>query len=81
MLRSGFLLLLCLASLLGFGSPTVQAADRPLRILFLGDNGPHRPASRFRLLQPALAKRGIELIYTDRLTDLNRQKLADFDGW
>ncbi len=80
MLRSGFLLLLCLASLLGFGNASVQAADRPLRILFLGDNGPHRPASRFRLLQPALSKRGIELIYTDRLTDLNRQKLADFDG-
>ncbi len=59
---------------------TTSAADGPLRLLFLGDDGPHRPAARFRQLQPVLSARGIELIYTDRLTDLNRERLSDFAG-
>lgn len=56
------------------------AAGPPLRLLFLGDNGPHRPAARFRQLQPVLSGRGIELVYTDQLSDLNRQRLDDFAG-
>src|SRR5438876_10010012 len=57
-----------------------RAAEPPsLRVLFLGDNGHHRPADRFRQLQPALASRGIELIYTDQVEDLNPARLAGFD--
>jgi putative membrane-bound dehydrogenase-like protein len=51
-----------------------------LRILFLGDNGHHRPADRFKQLQPVLAKRGIELEYTESLDDLSAAKLAGYDG-
>src|SRR5262245_2741849 len=54
-------------------------AASPLRVLFLGDNGHHRPADRFKQLQPALATKGIELVYTAQLADLNPAKLAGFD--
>jgi len=59
----------------------VQAASGTgsLRVLFLGDNGHHQPADRFKQLQPALAKQGIELVYTDSLADLNPARLAGFD--
>jgi putative membrane-bound dehydrogenase-like protein len=52
----------------------------PVRILFLGDNGHHRPAQRFRQLQPVLAKRGIDLTYVDRVEALNSKTLAIYDG-
>jgi putative membrane-bound dehydrogenase-like protein len=52
----------------------------PIRILFLGDNGHHRPADRFKQLQPVLKKRGIELSYTADMTDISAEKLAPFDG-
>ncbi|QDT56953.1 Trehalose utilization [Caulifigura coniformis] len=78
-MRHSLLLGLLLVSVLS-GPRQSLAADPPLRLLFLGDNGPHRPAARFRQLQPVLSKRGIELIYTDQLADLNRQRLDDFAG-
>lgn len=61
------------------------AAARPtsaaeLRVLFLGDNGHHEPRVRFALLEAPLSHRGIELTYTDRLTDLNAKTLAKYDA-
>jgi putative membrane-bound dehydrogenase-like protein len=50
-----------------------------LRVLFLGDDGHHRPADRFKQLQPVLAKQGIELVYTDRIEDVNAANLAGYD--
>ena len=55
------------------------AAPSNLRVLFLGDNGHHRPADRFKQIQPVLAGKGIEAVYTDDLADLNAGKLAGFD--
>jgi len=49
-------------------------------VLFLGDNGHHRPELRFRQLQPVLAKRGIELTYTDKVDALNPKLLGGYDG-
>lgn len=67
--------------LASFWSNSVPAADaNPIRILFLGDNGHHRPADRFKQLQPVLAKRGIELTYSDKVTDLNPKALGKYDG-
>jgi putative membrane-bound dehydrogenase-like protein len=57
---------------------STQAAPE-LRVLFLGDNGHHKPADRYKQLQPILAKKNIELIYTEDLQDLNPAKLAGFD--
>src|SRR5262245_292213 len=56
------------------------APSAALRVLFLGDNGHHKPADRFKQLQPVLAKQGIELVYTDDMADLNPARLAGFDG-
>jgi len=53
---------------------------KPLKLLFLGDNGHHKPAERFRQLQPVLAKRGIDLTYTDKVEALNEKTLAPYDG-
>src|ERR1700688_444242 len=51
-----------------------------LKILFLGDNGHHRPAERFRQLQPVLAARGIDLTYTNKVESLHPKILASYDG-
>lgn len=59
------------------------AAAQPanlIRVMFLGDDGPHRPADRFEQLQPVLQSKGIELVYTDDMRDLNPAKLAGFDA-
>jgi uncharacterized protein len=64
-----------------FGSTFAHAEDaKPIRILFLGDDGHHQPADRFKQLQPVLEKRGIELTYTDKVEALNAKTLADYDG-
>ncbi len=73
---------LCLVVLVWCGwTETSPAADpAQLKVLFLGDNGHHRPHDRFVQLQPVLAKRGIELTYTDRVSDLNAKTLAAYDA-
>ena len=53
---------------------------KPIRILFLGDQGHHLPIERFRQLQPVMAKQGIDLTYTEDVDFLNPQLLAKFDG-
>ena len=55
------------------------AADE-LQVLFLGDNGPHRPRERFAILEPVMRDRGIQLTYTDRVADLNPEQLAQYDA-
>ena len=63
------------------GVPLCGAADAPprLRVLFLGDDGHHNPADRFKQLEPVLAERRIELDYTESLDSLNPAKLAGYD--
>src|SRR5687768_964658 len=53
---------------------------QPIRVLFLGDRGPHQPADRFAQLQPAMAQRGIQLSYTDQVAALDQKRLAGFDA-
>lgn len=70
---------LLLALVATAATPTLLRAE-DLRLLFLGDNGPHQPERRFQDLAPALKIRGIHLDYTDRMEDLNRDKLNQYDG-
>ena len=51
-----------------------------LRVLFLGDNGHHRPTQRAQQILPALARNGIDLFYTDRLEDLNDTELDRYQA-
>ncbi|WP_153555743.1 PVC-type heme-binding CxxCH protein [Roseimaritima sediminicola] len=60
--------------------PRFPASAADFTLLFMGDNGPHQPARRFQELAPELEKRGIELRYTERMDDLNRETLAAYDG-
>ncbi len=71
-------LLLTVACLLAASITT--AAETPIKVLFLGDNGHHKPADRFAQLQPVLAPRGIELVYTDKVSDLDPKVLAAYDA-
>ncbi len=61
---------------------TKSVAKEPaaLKVLFLGDSAGHQPAERFKILQPVLAARGIELTYTDKLEDLNPATLARYEA-
>lgn len=53
---------------------------RRTEILFLGDNGHHKPAERVPQLMTALGNRGINITYTDKLADINPENLAKYDG-
>ena len=57
--------------------PTVS---RPLSVLFLGDRGHHRPADRYSQIAPVLAGRGIEVAYTEKMSDLNPETLGKYDA-
>ena len=71
------LLLVCVI----LGAVTVSvAAEPPVRVLFLGDNGHHQPAERFAQFAPVLAPRGIELVYTDKVSDLDPMVLSAYDA-
>lgn len=65
-----------------FGLQTnLSAAEPPsLKVLFLGDTGHHKPGDRAPQLIPVLAQRGIEIIYTDKLSDLNLENLKRYAG-
>src|SRR3954463_16162401 len=63
-----------------FAAPALAAEPAKLKVLFLGDNAGHKPAERFKQLQPVFAKRGIELTYTDKLDDLNAKNLGAYDA-
>lgn len=53
-------------------------AEKPLKALFLGDAGHHHPRERFHQLQPVLVRRGIDLVWTDQITDLNAESLSPY---
>src|SRR5262249_48855670 len=73
--------LLVAALFLGLSyTPLAAAEPKPIKVLFLGDNGHHKPAERFRQLEPVLAKRGIDLTYTDKVEALDPKLLASYDG-
>ncbi len=63
-----------------FAVPVFGAEPPKLKVLFLGDTAGHKPADRFKQLQPVFAKRGIELTYTDKLEDLNAKNLVAYDA-
>ena len=51
-----------------------------IKVLFLGDNGHHKPIERAADLLAPLARAGIDMAYTDDLNDLNSENLARYDG-
>lgn len=58
---------------------SVEAGD--LRLLFLGDSGPHQPKVRFDILHSVFADDGIEMTYTENVTSaLTTESLGNYDG-
>lgn len=81
---NGRMTAICLALLLGSwltggtGASANPPAD-PIQVLFLGDDGPHQPKTRFGELAPVLRSRGIATTYTDDLSDMNLENLKRYD--
>src|SRR5439155_1528417 len=75
---------ICSRALIVLGLLHLESAradtPRPIKILFLGDNGHHEPKLRYRQFLPSWTARGIEVTYTDKVTALNPQLLANYDG-
>ncbi len=57
-----------------------QGNARRLEILFLGDNGHHKPIERVPSLMAALGSKGINFTYTDDLQDINATNLNLYDA-
>lgn len=57
----------------------VAAAER-IKILFLGDQGHHRPRERFEQLASVMKARGIDWTYTEEMQDLQADVLNKYDG-
>ena len=68
-------LLLVLVSLIVSSATCAHAKD--LNVLFLGDNGHHRPRERFVQLQPVLAARGVKMVYTDKVSGVHANFLRE----
>ncbi|MEX2142501.1 MAG: PVC-type heme-binding CxxCH protein [Pirellulales bacterium] len=71
-----------LASFLMTAPTWAQPAEpsETISVLFLGDQGHHRPAERARQLIPVMYDRGIEIAYTEKLSDLNAETLGKYDA-
>lgn len=61
-------------------TPDNTGKPRRTEILFLGDNGHHKPIERVPQLMAALGNRGINITYTDQMADINPENLAKYDG-
>ena len=72
-------IVLFLTFMLSFSSIFAQTGRR-LEILFLGDNGHHKPIERVPTIMAALGNKGINFTYTDKLEDINAQNLSKYDA-
>ncbi len=57
-----------------------NSKPRRLEVLFLGDNGHHKPMERYAQIAPALGAKGINFSYSDDLKDINAKNLAKYDA-
>ncbi|MFN6374604.1 MAG: PVC-type heme-binding CxxCH protein [Chitinophagia bacterium] len=69
-----------LFALLLLSSFATAQQGRRLEILFLGDNGHHRPIDRVPSIMAALGPKGINFTYTDDLADINTANLNKYDA-
>jgi hypothetical protein len=49
----------------GAGAAQAQAEPAEVKVLFLGDDGHHRPFVRAKEILPVLAYNGVDMFYTD----------------
>ena len=73
-------LLACVVFVWSLAGPLAVGVEPPIKVLFLGDSGHHQPAERFAQLEPVLESRGVELVYTDKVSDLDPKVLSAYDA-
>ena len=73
-------IIIFLLAILVFPLGLIAAEPKPLKLLFLGDNGHHKPADRYRDLVKGLESRKIDIVYTDKADALSAKNLAGYDG-
>jgi len=78
MKNSIILLILTIFSITTFAQNSPK--PRRLEVLFLGDNGHHKPVERLPSIMSALGNKGINFTYTDKLEDINLENLNRFDA-
>ena len=69
-----------LITLLLLSTSVFAQQGKRIEVLFLGDQGHHKPMERIPSLMAALGPKGINFTYTDDLADLNPQTLAKYDA-
>lgn len=60
-------------------APAAQT-QAELKVLFLGDQGGHKPRERYDLVAPIFARRGIQLVYTEAMTDIRLENLRKYNA-
>lgn len=71
------------ASLLGASFAFCQApmdSPRRVEVLFLGDDGGHKPLERYRVIKQALGPQGINITFVEDLSKITRQNLDLYDA-
>ena len=53
-------------------------SEETLRVLFLGDQGGHRPRERYDWVAPIFARRGIDLTYTEAMSEIRLENLQKY---
>ncbi len=79
-LLPGLIVILSAIPSLSVANAAVADSHR-LKVLFLGDQGLHRPVERLRDAAPAMLDRGIELVYTEDQDDINLETLRRYDAF
>ena len=74
-----FLYLFLTTIFLATRASSVYSEDA-VKVLMLGDSGFHKPSSFYRTIEEPLKKSGIELKYTENLSDVNAVNLKGFSG-
>src|SRR5688500_3925346 len=77
-LRRPIVAFLTLTAIAALSPGSNQAKD--LNVLFLGDNGHHRPRERFDQIVPVLKAKGIALEYTDDMGSITLENLRRYDA-
>ncbi|HEX8913416.1 MAG TPA: PVC-type heme-binding CxxCH protein, partial [Humisphaera sp.] len=60
--------------------PPGPVAGPRVKVLFLGDDGHHKPLERYRQVAGEMTRRGVDLTYTDDLKQITPSNLARFDA-
>lgn len=61
------------------GADERERGDRPVEVLFFGDDAYHHPLERYRMLKEVAGHRGLHLTYEKRMEALTPETLARYD--